>query len=105
MDFGEVTRWIKAYNLREKMKFQRKAIADYNHIKLMEISLARLFGNDVEFPDIYEAYPGLFSDELKAEEEDKRQKARDERSKQNFLAFAAKWNARFEDKDGRETDS
>lgn len=59
--YGEMLRYMKAYSnilLRER---QDKASFDYQLSNLIGISVSRLFSSDSKFPEIYDAYPTIFS--------------------------------------------
>lgn len=68
-----------------------KAQFDYVLADLVGISMARLMGDEVKYPNIKEVYPSLFNDDIKAEDyvED-----RTEASVNNFMEFALQLNAR-----------
>ena len=97
MDMGEARRWLKAANIRTRDSLKMQAINSYNHVKLMTYSIARALGEKIEMPALHEIYPDLFGEEAKKEAEERRIKEQNERSINNFKAFAANWNARFEE--------
>lgn len=94
---GEARRWLKAANIRTRDSLKMQAINSYNHVKLMTYAIARALGEKIEMPALYEIYPDLFGEEAKKEAEERRIKEQNERSINNFKAFAANWNARFEE--------
>lgn len=60
--FKQVKRYAESYTAREKAKMQEKAFFDYQLANMIGTSVARLFSNDVQYPSIDEAYPGIFND-------------------------------------------
>lgn len=97
MDMGEARRWLKAANIRTRDSLKMQAINSYNHVHLMTYAIARALGEKVEMPPLYELYPDLFGEEIRKAEEERRIREQNERSINNFKAFAAHWNARFEE--------
>lgn len=88
MTVAEIQRYMEGavWRMRSQAQF------DYTLANLVGISCARIMSNGVQMPPIEEAYPNLFEEE-KAEEviEDKRM----EDSKNRFLEFALRHNARM----------
>lgn len=71
MTIGEVTRKIESWNRCHKRELQQKASMDYALADLIGISVSRC-ASSVDFPQIYEVYPDLFSaEEIQAAEEQK----------------------------------
>lgn len=68
-----------------------KAQFDYVLADLVGISMARLMGDEVKYPNIKEVYPSLFNDDIKAEDD---VEDRTEASVNNFMEFALQLNAR-----------
>lgn len=71
-----------------------KAQFDYMLADLIGVSSARMMSNEVKFPALEEAYPGLFEkkpDEIKELEEEQ---LRIQNSTNRFLEFAMKHNAK-----------
>ena len=60
--FKQVQRYAESYNNREKAKMKEQAFFDYQLANMIGTSVARLFSNDVQYPSINEAYPGIFDD-------------------------------------------
>ena len=60
--FKQVKRYAESYTTREKLKMQEQAFFDYQLANMIGTSVARLFSNDVQYPSIDEAYPGIFND-------------------------------------------
>lgn len=91
---GEVQR----YNDGALWRLKSKAQFDYMLANLIGVSSARMMSNDVKFPTLEEAYPGLFeakTEEVKAIEEEE---LRIQNSTNRFLEFAMKHNAKRRDK-------
>ena len=91
---GEVSRYSEGavWRLRSKAQF------DYMLADLIGVSSARMMSNEVKFPTLEEAYPGLFErkpEEVKALEEEE---LRIQNSTNRFLEFAMKHNAKRRDK-------
>lgn len=97
MDMGEARRWLKAANIRTRDSLKMQAINSYNHVHLMTYAIARALGEKVEMPPLHELYPDLFGEEIRKAAEERRIREQNERSINNFKAFAAHWNARFEE--------
>ena len=87
---GEVERFCEGAMWRLKSQAQ----FDYMLADLIGVSSARMMSNEVKFPTLEEAYPGLFErkpDEVKALEEEE---LRIQNSTNRFLEFAMKHNAK-----------
>lgn len=87
---GEVERFCEGAMWRLKSQAQ----FDYMLADLIGVSSARMMSNEVKFPTLEEAYPGLFEkkpDEIKALEEEE---MRIQNSTNRFLEFAMKHNAK-----------
>lgn len=77
--YGEMLRYMKAYSNRIQRERQDRAFFDYQLSNLIGISVSRLFSSDGSFPDIHDAYPGIFtppSQEEKMNQEAMKMKAR-----------------------------
>lgn len=97
MSIGEVIRRIESYERTYRQKLKDKASFDWILGNLIGMSINRCLSSDAEYPEIYEAYPTIFSSE---EVEEQKQREQDERSAANFLAFAAAHNLRNKLKGG-----
>lgn len=89
---------IKRYNEGAFWRMKSRAQFDYMLADLIGISSARMLSNEVKFPTLEEAYPGLFEkkpEEIKELEEEQK---RITDSTNRFLEFAMKHNARERDK-------
>lgn len=74
---------------------------DYMLANLIGISTARIVSKEAEFPSIEKVYPTLFTAEEFSEEEQKlkEEEAMITNSKNRFLEFALKHNARLKQKE------
>lgn len=97
MSIGEVARRAKSYERTYRRKLKDKASFDWILGNLIGISVGRCLSSDATYPEIYEAYPTIFSSEEVGE---LKQKEQDERSVANFLAFATAHNLRNKMKEG-----
>lgn len=91
---GEVQR----YNDGALWRLRSRAQFDYMLADLIGVSSARMMSNEVKFPALEDAYPGLFEkkpEEVKALEEEE---LRIQNSTNRFLEFAMKHNAKRRDK-------
>lgn len=88
MTKAEIERYLEAALWRMKLKAQ----FDYSLADLFGASVARLFGNEDNFPSIHQVYPHLFEEEI-IEEEKQEQIATN--SINNFMAFAMTHNAKL----------
>ena len=79
--YGEVIRCITSYSNRFRRELKLDLRSAHLTADLVGVSVARLFGSDVEFPDITELYPELFKEEIeelkKIEERDRLIKLRE----------------------------
>lgn len=90
---GEVNRAIASSNRITKLKAREKASYDYIQANLIVKGISKCLGDKSSFPSIEEAYPGIF-DEVIREQEEKLQKRKDELSALRFKQFAQSYNNR-----------
>lgn len=62
--YGEVVRYIIAYNNKVKNDIKMQLRAAHLTADLVGISVARLLDSNVQFPDITEMYPELYAEEI-----------------------------------------
>ena len=75
---------------------KQQAQFDYSLADLIGLSVARLFDSNSQFPTVYQAYPHLFEEEVKKEQDEAAQEEIvTTNSMNNFLAFAMKYNAKM----------
>lgn len=94
MTFGELDRWSSSRGRQEKQKAKERATFDY----ALAFLIGRAFGASEEhpFPDLFDAYPELFSDErekLLAEQEERNAQL----SAIRFIQFAESFNSKFDE--------
>lgn len=77
-------RHIESYNRREESRAKEKAVFYYRLAELIGISDGRYYSKDFVYPEIYEVFDTLFSEE---EIETKRQEDRDAKSIERLMAF------------------
>lgn len=90
MTKAEIERYMEGAAWRIKMRAQ----FDYKLADLLSFSVARVISENVHFPTLQEAYPDMFDEDTKQQEE-KIKEAKMESSINNFLAFAQKHNAKI----------
>lgn len=62
--YGEVIRYIMAYNNKVKNDIKMQLRAAHLTADLVGISVARLLDSEIKFPDITEMYPELYAEEI-----------------------------------------
>lgn len=87
---GEVERYTNGALWRLKSKAQ----FDYMLADLIGVSSARMMSNEVKFPTLEEAYPGLFEKKPEEIKEIEKEQLRIQQSTNRFLEFAMKHNAK-----------
>lgn len=91
---GEVERYSKGAVWR----LQSQAQFDYSLANLIGVSVGRIMGGG-EYPSIYEVYPELFQEEIEAAEKQRKEEEEAmEKSRNRFLEFALKHNAKMKKK-------
>lgn len=91
MTKAEIERYIEGAIWRMKSKAQ----FDYCLADLIGISVARVMSNEVEYPAIDKVYPTLFEEVAAEVKQAQEEAARIEDSKNRFMEFALKHNARI----------
>lgn len=61
MTLGELIRAVESFNRREQLRTKERAAFDYRLAELIGASVSRLFKG--KYPEIYDAYPGIFERE------------------------------------------
>ena len=93
---AELVRAVESARRRDKAEQQRRAAYDYRLADLVGRSVARIYSKAATLPELSEAYPGIFDEELLEE-------ARAEREAERFAAqlraFSAAHNKRLEEVD------
>ena len=75
MSIGEVARRVESYERTYRRELKDKASFDWILGNLIGISVGRCLDSDTTYPEIYEAYPTIYSSE---EVEELKQKEQDE---------------------------
>lgn len=96
MTFCEVTRAVESFNRRKKLEFQERASFDYILADLIGRSVARVLNSQNKLPEINEAYPNIFDDELI---EQKRVDTKMELSAIRFRKFAEAYQNKMNKKE------
>lgn len=95
MSIGEVLRRVRSYERTVERKRQEQAFFDWTLGNLIGISVGRCLSNDIEYPELYKAYPSIFdSKEAQEAEEEKRNQT----NVANFMKFAAAHNLKLKQK-------
>jgi hypothetical protein len=94
---AEVGRAIDSKNRLVKLEAKERATYDYILAELIVQGFSCVMSGKGKFPEIKEAYPSIFEDVIKAEEE-KIQKQKDDLSTLRFLQFAQSYNERHKEK-------
>lgn len=98
MTLAELTRVIDSKKRIIKQQAQEKATYDYILGELIGRSIARIYSDKANYPEIYDAYPSLFDKETMEEAKKQEQmKLSAERMKQ----FAESFNKRFNNKEAK----
>lgn len=92
MTLGELERAIASKQRVEKMRAQEKASFDYALANLIGQSMSRLYSKNAKYPEIYNAYPSLFKEEIV---EESRQEKIDEISALRLKQFTTSFNSKF----------
>lgn len=95
---GEVVRSIESKNRIRTLEAKEKASYDYILATLIVKGVSITLGDKTPFPTISEAYPGVFDDVVK-EQEDKIQQQKNELSALRFRKFAQSYNSNFKNKE------
>lgn len=98
MTLAELTRAIDSKKRITKIKAQEKASYDYILADLIGRSVARVYSDKAEYPEIYKAYPSLFD---KAEYEQTKAEQTMQLSAERMKQFAESFNKRFNNKEAK----
>lgn len=91
---GEVVRAIESFNRRARIEAQERASYDYIQANLIIKGVGIVLSGKGSMPSVQEAYPNVFDDLIKAQEEELQAK-RNELSTLRFKQFAQSYNKRF----------
>lgn len=95
---GEVIRLVESRVKMRKIESQERASYDYILAGLIVKGMSRLLGDKEEYPTLYKAYPGVFDDVMKQQEEELHQQKMN-LSALRFKQFAQSYNNKFKDKE------
>ena len=95
---GEVGRTIKSKNRIVKIEAQERATYDYIQAQLIIKGISICLGDKSSYPTIEEAYPGIFDDVIKQQEQ-KVQEHKMSLSALRFKQFAQSYNNNFKNKE------
>lgn len=94
MTIGEVVRQIESSQRIQKAQIQERATLDYILAGLIVKGVSISLGSKESYPTIQEAYPGIFEDVVKAQEE-KIAEQKMNLSALRFKQFAHSYNSKF----------
>lgn len=95
---GEVNRHIEARNKIKQQEAQDKATYDYIQAQLIIKGISIVLGDKSDFPTAEQAYPGIF-DDIAKEQEEKIKEQKMSLSALRFKQFAQSYNQRFKNKE------
>lgn len=95
---GEVNRSIQSRNRVRKIEAQEKASYDYIQACLIIKGIGITLGGKGTFPGLEEAYPSIFTDVMKAKNEEI-QEQKINLSALRFKQFAQSYNTKFKNKE------
>lgn len=95
MTIAELHRLLKAKKNQEVRKLKQQAVMDHRLADLIGRSVARVYSNNVEIPNVQDFYDFLFDEEDLRAVQEKKQKRQDELSAIRFKQFADSFNKRF----------
>ena len=95
---AEIVRAIESYNRVKRIEAQERASNDYVLANLIVRGVSITLGDKTPYPTIYDAYPGLF-DDLAKKQEEKIQERKNELSALRFRQFAQSYNENFKHKE------
>lgn len=92
MTIGELDRLIKSKQRQDKNRAKERAVLDYT----LAVLVGRAMSADEQhpFPELYDAYPGVFAEEIEANQK-ALQEQHDNLSALRFIQFAESFNQKF----------
>lgn len=96
---AEVVRAIESGNRLRRIEAQEKASYDYILATLIVKGISITLGDKAQFPSLQDAYPTLFNDVVKAQEE-AIQAHKDELTILRFKQFAQSYNSNLKNQGG-----
>lgn len=98
MTYGEIQRAVSSKVRVLKTQAQERATYDYIQANLIIKGVAKVLGEKVDYPNIEEAYPGIFDGVLE-EQKAKAQEHKTNLSALRFKQFANSYNKKYENKE------
>jgi hypothetical protein len=95
---AEITRSIESFNRVNHREAQEKAAYDYTLASLIVKGVSITLGAKVDYPTLTEAYPEIFDDLVKRQEE-KIKEQQMNLSALRFRQFAQSYNSNFKNKE------
>lgn len=92
MTFAEINRLSESKKRVKLNKLKEKAVFDYNQACLIGRAMAMSFNKNASMPDLYKAYPSIFTDGT-----DKQDSKQDELFALRFKLFANDYNKRYKE--------
>lgn len=77
MTLDEIERYAASYKRKEEIRLKEKAFFYHRLGELIGVSIGRYYSQDFSYPEIYEAFDGIYTEE---EVETARQEERDRQS-------------------------
>ena len=94
MTLAELDRHIKSRKRMHKEALKERATFDWLLADLIGRSVSRIYSSSAKLPDIMEAYPDIFKDDIEQIREE-RERKQAELSALRFRQFAQSFNKRF----------
>lgn len=94
MTFAEIQRAVNSAIRVKELQNKEKASYDYILAKLIVKGISNVLGDKSEYPTIDKAYPGIFDDELK-EQQEKIEEQKISLSAIRFKQFAQSHNTKY----------
>lgn len=101
---AEVGRAIQSRNRVRRIEAQERASYDYILANLITKGVSVVLGDKQPYPNIREAYPGLFDDSAFADKEEEIKQQKMNLSALRFKQFAQSYNENFKNKGGAQED-
>ena len=97
---AEVGRYVESRQRVMKREAKEQAARDWTLADLIGTSISRLYSKDAKLPEVWEAYPALFSEERAAIEAE-RERKQDELSAERFKQYAQSFSKKFKQGGGK----
>ena len=96
MTLAEIDRYARSRQRIQKIEAKERATYDWILADLVGRSVARVYSSTAKMPELMEAYPAIFQEDLEQIQEKKAEKQA-ELSAIRFRQFAHSFNKRFEE--------